>query len=154
MLLGLCAMCSAKESIVVACMGEKLGQVRIENYSRRNSRVIDAHNNPISQMCLSADGTKLATASTRGTLIRIFDTHTGERLSEFRRGRRIYSCLFLFMQLQEALLLLSIVWLLTRMVRLFVWLLTKELFISIPACPSQRTDSRGVNDCSLYPSIF
>jgi len=83
---GLCAVCPAKDNIVVALLGEKEGQVRIHNYSRNQSRLIDAHTNAISQMTLSIDGTRLATTSSRGTLIRIFETSSGKQLQEFRRG--------------------------------------------------------------------
>lgn len=51
---------------------------------------ISAHTNPLAALRFSYDGTKLATASTRGTVIRVFDTETGERLFEFTRGVKRY----------------------------------------------------------------
>jgi len=83
---GLCAVNASKDDMVLACLGENVGEVRVDLYSRNVSRIIAAHNNAISQMCLSLDGKFLATASDRGTLFRIFDTATGKKLKEFRRG--------------------------------------------------------------------
>jgi len=83
---GLCTICATKEVAVMACLGKNVGEVVVENYSASQSIKISAHNNPISQLALSLDGSKLATSSTVGTLVRIFDTKTGERLMEFRRG--------------------------------------------------------------------
>lgn len=37
-------------------------------------------------MSLTMDGARLATASEKGTIIRIFDTDNGRKLRELRRG--------------------------------------------------------------------
>jgi WD40 repeat protein len=83
---GLCAVCNTMDSLIIAVLGEKDGQVRINNYSIKQFRVIEAHSSPISQLALSFDGSKVATTSSRGTIIRVFETHTGKLLQEFRRG--------------------------------------------------------------------
>lgn len=46
-------------------------------------------------LALTADGTKLATASFKGTVIRVFDTHSNTAMHEFRRGveRATITCL-------------------------------------------------------------
>ncbi|CDK27671.1 unnamed protein product [Kuraishia capsulata CBS 1993] len=48
--------------------------------------VIQAHKSPIQKLTLSKDGTLLATASAKGTIIRVFRVSDGRRLYEFRRG--------------------------------------------------------------------
>lgn len=50
------------------------------------SLVIEAHKNSIAALTLSSDGTLLATASDKGTIIRIFNVETGIKLYQFRRG--------------------------------------------------------------------
>jgi hypothetical protein len=82
---GLCALSSGANT-VLAVLGPKQGTVRIENFDQNTSITIPAHNTALSQIVLNMEGTRLATASERGTLIRIFDTKTGEQLKELRRG--------------------------------------------------------------------
>lgn len=93
---GLCAL-SSGEKTVLACPAEEAGTVRIELYDLNTQHEIQAHNGPLSQICLSIDGKLLATSSIKGTLIRVFDTATGQKLQEFRRGAdraEIYSLAF------------------------------------------------------------
>lgn len=63
----------------------------------RPTLVIEAHKNNIACIALSSDGRYLATASEKGTIIRIFSVETGIKLYQFRRGTyptRIFSMNF------------------------------------------------------------
>lgn len=60
---------------------------------------IKAHESNICSICLNNNGTKLATSSDRGTIVRVFETSKGEMINEFRRGSGdaiIYSISFSF----------------------------------------------------------
>ena len=60
-------------------------------------QTIAAHNGPIACIALSMDGKFAATASDKGTLIRVWDTTTCRQVREFRRGAdnaQIYSICF------------------------------------------------------------
>ena len=83
---GLVALSPDSSSIVLACLGVTRGNVRVELYDLRKSHLIPAHESDLAAMALNEQGTRLATASDKGTLIRVFDTHTGELLKELRRG--------------------------------------------------------------------
>lgn len=59
--------------------------------------VIEAHKTQIAAMTFNHDGTLLATASDKGTIVRVFSVQTGVKLYQFRRGTyntRIYSLAF------------------------------------------------------------
>jgi len=47
---------------------------------------MEAHESALRALALTADGSKLATASIKGTVIRVWDVATGNCLMEFRRG--------------------------------------------------------------------
>ena len=49
-------------------------------------RQIKAHNNKLECIQINNNGEYLATASNRGTIIRIFNVNNGEKIKEFRRG--------------------------------------------------------------------
>lgn len=83
---GLCALSASSNSNVLACPGPQKGQVRVELYDIRKRVTVVAHETVLACIALNHNGTRLATASEKGTLIRIFDTNTGELLQELRRG--------------------------------------------------------------------
>jgi autophagy-related protein 18 len=65
------------------------GDVVVFNLAgQKVDEVVEAHQTPIAAMVLSSDGHYLATASVKGTLIRIFDVSNGKQqiFATFRRG--------------------------------------------------------------------
>ncbi|XHG04770.1 autophagy protein [Aspergillus wentii] len=59
--------------------------------------VVEAHRSPLACITLNSEGTLLATASDKGTIIRVFSVPDGHKLYQFRRGSmpsRIYSMSF------------------------------------------------------------
>lgn len=94
---GLCALCPYSSNTVLVCPGLQRGHVRVELYDMKKTNLIAAHETSLSCFALNFDGTRLATASEKGTLIRIWDTTTGDPLQEVRRGAdraEIYSICF------------------------------------------------------------
>ncbi|KAL0842670.1 hypothetical protein Bca101_015915 [Brassica carinata] len=83
---GLCCVSQAEAKAVLACPGLHPGQVQVRDLKRNIVKVIKAHDSDIACMSLTLDGSLLATASTKGTLIRIFNSLDGTLLQEFRRG--------------------------------------------------------------------
>ena len=84
---------------VIACPGNTRGKVNVCFYdlsavsprasgpaARIKTTSIMAHESNLAVVALSYDGSRIATASVKGTLIRVFDTNTGDRLFELRRG--------------------------------------------------------------------
>ena len=76
-----------QDQTYLAYPDKKKGQVRIKNYEKSTVFCINAHENNIAHIVLSYDGSLLATASEKGTLIRIFNTENGNILKEVRRGK-------------------------------------------------------------------
>ena len=78
---------SVKGNTIVAYPDKnEIGSVKVKDYDKQNEITIKAHKGPINCLQLNKDGTILATASDKGTLIRLFDTSNGEPLQELRRG--------------------------------------------------------------------
>ncbi len=106
---GLIALSHAPGGCVLACPGLHRGGVRLEWYdaggapgaggapaggapaggtacSGRRTKFIAAHDGPLAALALTADGGRVATASDKGTLVRVFDAASGAALAELRRG--------------------------------------------------------------------
>lgn len=63
------------------------GIVNIYDGNNCNSAIIiHAHDSPLAALKFNDEGTKIATSSTKGTVIRIWDVSTGDKLFEFSRG--------------------------------------------------------------------
>jgi len=88
----------------IALPGHKQGSVHIYDLTSLREKKISsppiqiyAHQGEIACISLNNNATRLATASDKGTLIRLWDTTTKQRLIEFRRGAdpaQIYSIAF------------------------------------------------------------
>ncbi|RCV15984.1 hypothetical protein SETIT_3G100300v2 [Setaria italica] len=87
---GLCCLSShAGAPPVLACPGTARGQVRVEHLGTKEQAAtsVAAHSSDIACMAMTPDGAVLATASVKGTLVRVFSTMDGTCLQEVRRGR-------------------------------------------------------------------
>jgi WD40 repeat protein len=94
---GLIAISPDAKSTVVAYPEKNQGMVGVKFYDKEFTQFIQAHESSIACMTMNFDGTLLATASDKGTLIRVFNTNTGFLLQEVRRGSEkatIYSLSF------------------------------------------------------------
>lgn len=92
---GLCHICQDSANPIIAFPGRQIGRVTIVSLPQSTATSgaltpsplhINAHQNTLVALTMSADGELLATASERGTLVRVFDTKSGARLYELRRG--------------------------------------------------------------------
>ncbi|XP_074286462.1 autophagy-related protein 18d-like [Silene latifolia] len=83
---GLCCVSHHLNTSVLACPGRRRGQVRVEHFGLHVTKFINAHDSRLACFSLTMDGLILATASTKGTLIRVFNTMDGTCLQEVRRG--------------------------------------------------------------------
>ncbi|KRZ74096.1 WD repeat domain phosphoinositide-interacting protein 3 [Trichinella papuae] len=95
---GLCCLMGHADRALMAFPAKQPGVVRTVDLADPTISIeIAAHESPLACMAFNNDGTLLATASEKGTLIRIFDSQNGLKLHEFRRGTNpavIYSISF------------------------------------------------------------
>jgi len=95
--LGLCALSSQQDRAVLVCPGLQLGQIRIEHLDHRRTNFISqAHTSSLACIGLSLDGHLVASASEKGTLIRVWRTAPRETTGDFlelelRRGSDRYA---------------------------------------------------------------
>ena len=82
---GLCAL-SSKDAVILVTPDKKKGYIRIMNYDTNANIEKKDHESSLSALALSQDGKLCATASDKGTLIRVFSTEDATLLQELRRG--------------------------------------------------------------------
>ncbi|ELP92139.1 WD repeat domain phosphoinositide-interacting protein, putative [Entamoeba invadens IP1] len=88
---------SSSDKKIIAYPSTEDGKVIVSNLETGASASIEAHKHIISAMSLSPEANLLVTASSEGTLFRVWDTARGEKVGEFRRGKNaaeIYSISF------------------------------------------------------------
>lgn len=83
---GLLCLSTAVQDMVLCCPSVTDGHVRVELYGLRKTVLLEAHESSLRALALTEDGTHLATASIKGTVLRVFDVAKQTCLAEFRRG--------------------------------------------------------------------
>ncbi|KXJ75771.1 WD repeat domain phosphoinositide-interacting protein 2 [Aedes albopictus] len=85
---GLCALASDSDHCYLAYPGSAtVGEVQIFDAVNLHAKtMISAHDSPLAAIAFSQTGMEIATASEKGTVIRVFSVNDGSKLFEFRRG--------------------------------------------------------------------
>ena len=82
--LGLC--CFSLDEDIMSCPDSTVGHIIVNNYTKKTSKTRKAHNSIIRKVEISDSGAYLATASEKGTIIRIFDVNSLTIMKELRHG--------------------------------------------------------------------
>lgn len=87
---GLCALSDNSDNCYIAYPGNnQIGEVQIfDGINLRAVTMIAAHDAPIAALTFNTNATLLATASEKGTVIRVFSIPEGVKIFEFRRGMK------------------------------------------------------------------
>ncbi|KFO22514.1 WD repeat domain phosphoinositide-interacting protein 4-like [Fukomys damarensis] len=89
---GLCDLCPSREKQLLVFPGRKCGSLQLVDLASAKPGTssapftISAHQSDVACVSLNRPGTVVASASQKGTLIRLFDTQSKEKLVELRRG--------------------------------------------------------------------
>ncbi|XP_015760656.1 PREDICTED: WD repeat domain phosphoinositide-interacting protein 4-like [Acropora digitifera] len=89
---GLCVVCPSTDRPLMVFPSQKCGSVQLVDLTNRQPdtsttpSTINAHQGELACLAINQQGTQVATASEKGTLIRVFDTQTKNMLIELRRG--------------------------------------------------------------------
>ncbi|XP_034049454.1 WD repeat domain phosphoinositide-interacting protein 1 [Thalassophryne amazonica] len=89
---GLCALSVNHGNSYLAYPGNAtIGEITVYDANNLSTvTLMQAHDSPLAALSFSASGSKLASASEKGTVIRVFSIPEGQKLFEFRRGMKRY----------------------------------------------------------------
>jgi len=86
---GLCVLASASEPWILSCPGQSLGTIRVQvGQDDRSSHVFQAHETALAALAMNASGSLIASASERGTVLKVFQRSDGQLLYRLRRSAR------------------------------------------------------------------
>lgn len=90
---GLCEVCSSVDCQIMAFPGSQKGTIQIKDLlgtvapeKAGTESICHAHQHEISCIAINQPGTRIATSSSKGTLIRVHHTQMRSLIAEFRRG--------------------------------------------------------------------
>ena len=83
---GIIAISQETSNCIIAYPDVEKGSVKVKNYINGATFTIKAHQSEIGCLAMNKDGSLLATASEKGTVIRIYKTGDSSLLQELRRG--------------------------------------------------------------------
>lgn len=96
---GILGISLSSQSNIIAYPDVDMGKISIKNYGEKISNInndnngseyksfsINAHQSEITALAMNHDGSLVASASEKGTIIRIFKTKDGQQIQELRRG--------------------------------------------------------------------
>lgn len=85
---GLCALSISNDNCYLAYPGSStIGEVQIfDTINMHAKTMIHAHDSPLAALAFSPNGCRIATASEKGTVIRVFSVTDSSKIYEFRRG--------------------------------------------------------------------
>jgi len=106
---GLCSLSPSSSNSLLALPGPRVGHIQLVDLSLPDCAPLSlpAHSSSLACITLNTAGTRLATASSKGTLVRVWDTKDGSLVAELRRGSQPASITSINFNCESSLLCVS-----------------------------------------------